>query len=115
MNARQAGRLAVLTLSAGSAGLVVPPVKGLGASMQQHREFVQEYMVALQDLTFNSKAIITTLTTLAAENRTAASSIAAAVERHLATVSPPQELGDRLSVTVYPLGHSLVPAVSGDL
>ena len=54
--------------------------------MQQYREFLEQYMVALQELTFNSKPIINTLTILASENVAAASSIVAAIERHLSTV-----------------------------
>ena len=44
------------------------------------------YASELADLTFNSKPAINTLTMLAAENARAAPSIAAAIERHVATV-----------------------------
>ena len=50
------------------------------------RDFVASYASELADLTFNSKPIINTLTMLASENLSAASSIAAAVERHILTV-----------------------------
>ena len=50
------------------------------------REFVERYMSSLAGLTINSKPIINMLTSLASENVSAASSIAAAIERHIATV-----------------------------
>jgi hypothetical protein len=54
---------------------------------QELREFVASYASELADLTFNSKPIINTLTMLASENLAAASSIAAAIERHILMVS----------------------------
>ena len=58
------------------------------SAMDEHelREFVALYVSELADLTFNSKPIINTLTMLASENVNAASSIAAAIEKHLLTV-----------------------------
>ena len=49
-------------------------------------EFVQRYIACLAELTFNSKPQINSLTTLARENLSAASSVAAAIEQHLQTV-----------------------------
>lgn len=60
--------------------------------MAQYRDFVEQYMAELQELTFNSKPIITTLTILAAENLGAASSVVAAIERHLSSVVRTPEL-----------------------
>ena len=56
------------------------------ADQQALREFVSEYVAELKDLTFNSKALINTLTMLASDNLEAASSIAAAIEKHTLTV-----------------------------
>ena len=50
------------------------------------REFVDQYTAELNDLTFNSKALVNTLTMLAGDNVEAASSIAAAIEKHILTV-----------------------------
>ena len=49
---------------------------------------MDQYVSELADLTFNSKPIINTLTMLASENVKAASSIAAAVEKHIYKVRP---------------------------
>ena len=43
-------------------------------------------MSSLAGLTFNSKPMINTLTSLASENVSAASSVAAAIELHIQTV-----------------------------
>ena len=48
--------------------------------------FVDQYVLELRDLTFNSKPIINTLTMLASENRVAAQGIAEAVSRHIQQV-----------------------------
>ena len=66
-----------------------PVAAGLAAAMesQELRDFVASYASELADLTFNSKPIINTLTMLASENLAAASSIAAAIERHILLVS----------------------------
>ena len=53
---------------------------------QAIRDFVVEYASELKDLTFNSKSLINTLTMLAGDNPEAASSIAAAIEKHILTV-----------------------------
>ena len=50
------------------------------------KEFVLEYVSELKDLTFNSKSLINTLTMLAGDNLEIASSIAAAIEKHILTV-----------------------------
>ena len=61
-----------------------------------HTAFVDQYIIELRDLTFNSKPIINTLTMLASENKAAGSGIADALERHIKLVSsaptkhPPQ-------------------------
>ena len=52
----------------------------------QGHGFVAHYASELGDLTFNSKPMINTLTMLASENLTVASSISAAIERHILTV-----------------------------
>ena len=54
---------------------------------QATREFILEYVSELKDLTFNSKSLINTLTMLAGDNLEAASSISAAIEKHILTVS----------------------------
>ena len=54
---------------------------------QALREFVLEYASELKDLTFNSKTLINTLTMLAGDNLDAASSVAAAIDQHILTVS----------------------------
>ena len=54
---------------------------------QAMREFVLEYVSELKDLTFNSKSLINTLTMLAGDNLEVASSIVAAIEKHILTVS----------------------------
>ena len=56
------------------------------ADQQALQEFVAQYATELIDLTFNSKALVNTLTMLAGDNIEAASSIAAAVEKHIFTV-----------------------------
>ena len=56
------------------------------ADQQALREFVDQYAAELNDLTFNSKALVNTLTMLAGDNVEAASSIAAAIEKHILTV-----------------------------
>ena len=56
-------------------------------ALDEEKEFVGQYAVELRDLTFNSKPIINTLTMLASENKPAASSISAVVEKHILTVS----------------------------
>ena len=52
-----------------------------------HTAFVDQYIIELRDLTFNSKPIINTLTMLASENKAAGSGIADALERHIKLVS----------------------------
>ncbi|BFZ61113.1 mRNA 3' end processing factor [Saitoella coloradoensis] len=52
----------------------------------------QDYASSLQDLTFNSKPIITNLTIIAQENLDAASAIVSAIETHLARCSPSHKL-----------------------
>ena len=54
--------------------------------MAEDAEFVALYASELADLTFNSKPVINTLTMLASENMHAAPSIAAVIERHVASV-----------------------------
>lgn len=54
---------------------------------QAMREFILEYVSELKDLTFNSKSLINTLTMLAGDSLEAASSISAAIEKHILTVS----------------------------
>lgn len=66
--------------------LVSLPACDRMANQQALREFVSEYVAELKDLTFNSKALINTLTMLAGDNLEAASSIAAAIEKHALTV-----------------------------
>lgn len=61
------------------------------ADLATYRGFIEQYMVELKELTFNSKPIITTLTILAEEHRNIAPSIAAAIEHHLSSVSPSRE------------------------
>ena len=56
------------------------------ADRQALQEFVDQYATELSDLTFNSKALVNTLTMLAGDNVEAASSIAAAIEKHILTV-----------------------------
>ena len=56
------------------------------ADQQALQEFVDQYATELNDLTFNSKALVNTLTMLAGENVEAASCIAAAIEKHILTV-----------------------------
>ncbi|KAK9917508.1 hypothetical protein WJX75_005138 [Coccomyxa subellipsoidea] len=53
---------------------------------------MDQYVSELADLTFNSKPIINTLTMLASENVKAASSIAAAVEKHIYNCSAAYKL-----------------------
>ena len=53
---------------------------------QAMKEFVVEYVSELKDLTFNSKSLINTLTMLAGDSLELASSIAAAIEKHILTV-----------------------------
>lgn len=64
------------------------PQSASGMDAQELREFMDQYVSELADLTFNSKPIINTLTMLASENVKAASSIAAAVEKHIYKVRP---------------------------
>jgi hypothetical protein len=64
------------------------PQSASGMDAQELREFMDQYVSELADLTFNSKPIINTLTMLASENVKAASSIAAAVEKHIYNVRP---------------------------
>lgn len=54
---------------------------------EEIKEFVAEYASELKDLTFNSKALITTLTMIASENKKAGPSLAVAIERHILLVS----------------------------
>ena len=56
------------------------------ADQQALQEFVDQYAAELNDLTFNSKALVNTLTMLAGDNVEAASFIAAAIEKHILTV-----------------------------
>ena len=56
---------------------------------EETAEFVQQYVTELEDLTFNSKAIINTLTMLAGENKQAASGVAEAIEKRILTVPIP--------------------------
>ena len=56
------------------------------ADQQALREFVDQYAAELNDLTFNSKALVNTLTMLAGDNVEAAPFIAAAIEKHILTV-----------------------------
>ena len=56
------------------------------ADQQALQDFVDQYATELNDLTFNSKALVNTLTMLAGDNIEAASSIAAAIEKHIFTV-----------------------------
>lgn len=54
----------------------------------EYRELVVQYADSLKtDLTWASKSHITALTMLAAENKAAAASICATIERHLISVS----------------------------
>ncbi|CAK0785565.1 hypothetical protein CVIRNUC_008775 [Coccomyxa viridis] len=62
------------------------------ADQQALQEFVNQYATELNDLTFNSKALVNTLTMLAGDNIEAASSIAAAIEKHILTCAPPHKL-----------------------
>ncbi len=81
--------------------------------MGEDAEFVALYASELADLTFNSKPAINTLTMLAAENVRAAPSIAAAIERHVATVETPSVPG--LCVTLYrPCNTSYVCTSASD-
>lgn len=50
------------------------------------QSLVEQYIVELQDLTFNSKPLINTLTMIASENPQAAVGIAEAIERRIKTV-----------------------------
>ncbi|CAL5224399.1 g7081 [Coccomyxa viridis] len=59
---------------------------------QAIRDFVLEYVSELKDLTFNSKSLINTLTMLAGDTPEAASSIAAAIEKHILTCAPNHKL-----------------------
>ena len=67
-------------------GLTYPKIIAADMESLEMRDFVASYASELADLTFNSKPIINTLTMLASENLGAASSIAAAVERHILMV-----------------------------
>ena len=58
-------------------------------AVEETAEFVQQYVSELEDLTFNSKAIINTLTMLAGENKQAASGVADAIEKRILTVPNP--------------------------
>ena len=58
-------------------------------AVEESAEFVQQYVSELEDLTFNSKAIINTLTMLAGENKQAASGVADAIEKRILTVPKP--------------------------
>ena len=64
------------------------PLSASGMDAQELREFMAQYVSELADLTFNSKPIINTLTMLASENVKAASSITAAIEKHILKVRP---------------------------
>lgn len=57
------------------------------------RELILQYADSLKtDLTWASKTHINMLTMLAAENKSAAASICAAIERHILSVGPPSKI-----------------------
>lgn len=57
-------------------------------SLQEELEDIrQEYATSLEELTFNSKPIISNLTIIAQENMQAAEVIARAIEDHIGKVS----------------------------
>ena len=56
------------------------------AELDGRQSLVSQYVVELQDLTFNSKPLINTLTMIASENPQASSGIAEAIERRIASV-----------------------------
>ncbi|KAK9808534.1 hypothetical protein WJX73_005583 [Symbiochloris irregularis] len=60
--------------------------------LSQYKGFIEQYMVELKELTFNSKPIINNLTMLAEEHRNIAPSIAAAIEHHLSSCPPASKL-----------------------
>ena len=62
------------------------PPSRRSVNMQDYRGFIEQYMQELRELTFNSKLLINNLTVLAEDHKGAASSIVAAIERHLSTV-----------------------------
>ena len=66
--------------------LLCSTLRRLIMDQQAMRDFVLEYVSELKDLTFNSKSLINTLTMLAGDTLEAASSIAAAIEKHILTV-----------------------------
>ena len=56
------------------------------AELDGRQSLVNQYVAELQDLTFNSKPLINTLTMIASENPQASSGIAEAIERRIASV-----------------------------
>lgn len=76
-----------LVFIAASQASLFPAWQRSRMDQQALREFVLEYASELKDLTFNSKTLINTLTMLAGDNLDAASSVAAAIDQHILTVS----------------------------